>query len=498
MPGPWDKYAQSEGPWTKYGSSANPPPRATDNLLSQGLSGFNEGVGNILGFPVDATTMALNAGISGINALGGKLPQITNPVGGSDFLKSTLLAPTIAPESTDPAQQMTRRIGQELGAMAIPGMGPVARSAMPLRTIGAEFGAALGSGTGAAIAEQVAPDNPLAELAGQLAGGLTPGAVARVAKRPPAGPSLDALRAEKNSAYKAADNLGVTYNPQSYDDLLVNVVKRARDDRISPTRHERSYSFITEMAQGRGKPMTLTELDQLRQVVYRDLIKPSYRNPDMEADAHFGQIIADEIDNLINGAGASNLVSGSAGDAKKAISAARAANTRFRRTEMIEEAIDKAVRRTQSTGSGGNINNAIRQNIRQILDNPKKRRSFSKDEIQAMEDLVKQGRMDNFLRLVGKLSPSGNGLMAALGIGGTMINPAIGGISLGGAAAKAIADRGTMNKALRLQNQVARGSSLPKTVAPTQDQLSRRLALTLAQGANQTGPVEITVRGGAR
>lgn len=469
----------------------------TDNLLTQGLSGFNEGVGNILGFPVDLATMGLNAGISGINAMGGSLPQITNPVLGSDFLKSTILAPTIAPESDGMGQQAVRRIGQELGAMAIPGMGPIARSAAPLRALGAEFGAALGSGTGAAVAEQAFPGNPVAEFVGQMAGGLTPGAVARAARRPEAPPTVDALRAEKNAAYDETKNLGVAYNPQSYDNLLVNIVKSARDDRISPDRHAAAYSFIRDMAANRGKPLSLTELDQLRQTVRRDLITPSYGNPERAADAHFGEIILDEIDDFIANAKPADLVSGNARDAANAIMKARSANSRYRKADLLEEALVKAKRRTESTGSGGNINNAIRQNVRGILDNPKKRKAFTKDELAAMEDLVKQGKMENFLRLVGKLSPSGNGLMAALGLGGAMVNPSIGVLSLAGLGAKAAADRGTLNKAMQLQSRIARGA--PAAAKPlTQSQIEARRALLLAQGANQNTPLEITVRGGAR
>lgn len=501
MPGPWEKYAQpapsTAGPWAKYqGQQARP----TDNYLSQGLSGFNEGVANILGFPVDAATMALNLGSAGINkAFGTELGQITAPIGGSDNLKATIFAPTISPESEDAGQQFVRRIGQEVGAMAIPGMGPIARSAAPARTLGAELIAAGGSGVGAAIAEQVAPDNELAEFAGQLVGGMAPGAIARMARKAPSPPSVDDLRAKKNAAYDRTKNIGVTYSPESYDDLLANIVTQARNDRISPSRHEKAYSFIRDMAQERGKPLTLTELDQLRQVVHRDLVKPSYRNPDMEADAHFGNIIIDSIDDMIEKASPSSMVSGDPRVAAKAIQDAREANKVFRKSEIVEEAIQKAFRRAESTGSGGNINNAIRQNIRSILDNPKKRRSFSKEEIDAMEGLVRQGKTENFLRLVGKLSPSGNGLMAMLGIGGTMINPMIGLASAAGFGAKALADKGTMDRARNLQSMLAKElQGVGAAIKPTKEKIDRQLALTLAQVANQNEPIDITVRGGAR
>lgn len=468
-------------------ASAKPAPRATDTYLSQGLSGFNEGVGNILGFPVDATTMAMNAGMSGVNTLfGTDLQHIQNPIGGSDFLKSTILAPTISPESPDKGQQFARRVGQEIGAMAIPGMGPVVRSTMPLKTLGAELAAATGSGVGAGIAEQVAPDNPLAEFAGQTLGGLTPWAAGRAVTRPPKPPSIDDLRTQKNAAYAAADNMGVTYQPQEFDNMLADIAQDVTSAHISPTRHARAASFIRDMMGRRGKPMTLTELDQLRQEVRRDLITPSYSNPEAAADAFFGDMILDNIDDMI-----AKSPGGSAAMLK-----AREANTRLRKSEMLEDAITKAVRRTQSTGSGGNINNAIRQNVRQILDNPKRRKAFTKEELVAMEDLVRQGKMENFLRLVGKLSPSGNGLMAALGIGGTMINPSIGLASLAGAGAKAMADSGTINKAIALQNKVG---GVPTTKSPMAQALLRRGGQNLLpQLANNNGLVEVLINGGAQ
>jgi hypothetical protein len=466
------------------------------DFLTQGMSGLNEGIAMGLGAPVDLATLGINAATTGVNALtGGSIPQITNPIGGSQRIREGLLAPTIQPETNDPMLQGVRRVSQEAGAWAVPGGGLAARTARPLQTAVRELPSVLGSGAGAAIAQTAMPGNPIAEFIGQMGGGLTPSALAHAARRPPAPPSVDQLRTEKNAAYNQTQNLGVAYNPQSYDNLLANIVGAARADQISPERHAAAYSFIRDMAGRRGQPVSLTELDQVRQMVRRDLITPSYGNPSAAADAHFGNLILEEIDDFIGSARPADLISGNASEAANAIIMARSANTRYRKAEMIEEAITKAQRRTESTGSGGNINNALRQNIRAILDNPKKRRSFNAQELRSMEELVRQGRTENFLRLVGKLSPSGNGLMAALGIGGTMINPAIGLASLAGAGAKALADRGTVNRATQLQNQVARGAPMPRPPMPLPP-----AALAYAQGANQleNKPLEIVIRGGAR
>ncbi len=72
-----------------------------------------------------------------------------------------------------------------------------------------------------------------------------------------------------------------------------------------------------------------------------------------------------------------------------------------------------------------------------------------------------------------------------------MLNPAVGAVALGGAAAKAMADRGTLNRAAHLQRRVAR-QPLPKRPLPLPSP-----SLLFAQGANQMErkPLQITIGG---
>lgn len=458
----------------KLSGGPGPNVAPTDNALSQGLSGFNEGLGNMAGLPVDLLNNVVGLGMSGVNAVAGTdFKPSARPVGGSEFFKG-LLAPTIGAESSNPMLQGVRRVGQEVGAMALPGMGVIGKAAAPAKVALGQIASAVGSGTGAAIAQQVAPGNPLAEFAGQMIGGMTPGGISRAVKgsaAAKAAPTLDELQAAKAAAYKAADNAGVVYDPKSYDKMLTNIVAAFKKERFNPKRHSVAASVFQDLVGERGKPLTLTELDQLRQIVRRDVVNPSYKSPDLAADGFFGEIILDEIDNMI----ASNKQGGDA------ITAARELNTRLRKTELIETALTKAERRAASTGSGGNLNNAIRQNIRAILDDPKKARAFNAEERAAMEKLVRQGKMEDLLRWIGKFSPGGNGLIGMLQVGGTIMNPSLAALPIAGMAAKGLADGGTISKAARLQAMVARGAPAPKPLPRPYS-----LPLLAAQAAGQT------------
>lgn len=481
--------------------TASPAPAKEESYSeswpSQILSGVNEGIASTLGAPVDLATAGLNLASTGANTfLGTDLPQIEHPVGGGDTFRQ-LLSPTIKEESSDPTKQMARRVAKEVGAFVIPGMGPIAKSAKPLATVGKELAAAVGSGTGAAIANQALPDNPLAEIGGQLMGGFSPGAIARTLKgatKKAAAPSSELLRQMKTITYKQADNLGVAYSPTAFDNLLADMVGSVKAENISPDRHRAAYSLLVDLSKKRGQPISLTELDHWRQIIRRDLITPSYGNPAMSADAHFGEMMLDDIDNFIDAARGGDVISGDPQKAAKLIVAARGLNTRLRKTEMIEDALIKAKRQAESTGSGGNINNAIRQKIRAILDNPKKVRAFTAEERKAMEGLVRQGKIEDLLRWVGKFSPGGNGLIGMLTIGGTVMNPGMAALPVAGMVAKGAADAGTINKAKKLQDMVARGSAsaIPAPPKPSDGVLQ---ALFAAQAANQlqNGRADITV-----
>ena len=449
-----------------------------DSYVSQGLSGINEGIGNALSLPATLANAALSVG-----------PAITNAVTGSDFKGPNYIpdpgvparelmkmSGAIQPETDDVGKQVVRRIGQEVGAALPFGMTrPIATAA-----------SAIGSGLGGAVAEQVAPGNPYAEFAGQVIGGAgvagAAGAVRKSGGKPAASTAMSAddLQQAKRDAYKVADDLGVKYTPQGLGQMANDIA--AATAKASPIRHPKAVSMVQDIKEWVKNGMSLTELDQLRQRVRLDLI----RSGD-EAEGAWGEAILDEIDNFIAKAGPGQVAAGIGADGNKAILTARELNTRWRKTEMIEDALYKAEMQTAATGSGGNINNKIKQAFNSILLNKKKRASYSADEIADMEKVVKTGNGEALLRLAGKLSPSGNGLMAMLGLLGTAVNPFLAAVPLTGMAAKTLADGRTINKAANLRSKVAQGggNNTLKVPAFSADDAVPATALVLGNAANQ-------------
>ncbi len=184
--------------------------------------GFNEGLANVAGAPVDAATWLWNQGVRGANAAyrgvhGGDedlIPPIRRPFGGSKSIKSGLGLVGLNPEDI-PARTSGERIARGVGggvaaaiapeavlgtmARAIPAAAPIAETGARLfgRTEGASdlatnVAAGAAAGAGGAGAAELAPDQykPLAHVVGSMAAGVPVAATPAIAR--------EAVRVGKN------------------------------------------------------------------------------------------------------------------------------------------------------------------------------------------------------------------------------------------------------------------------------------------------------------
>lgn len=314
-----------------------------------------------------------------------------------------------------------------------------------------------------------------APVAGRVMGQVLGGIGAPVAR------TLDQLRAAKTAAYDAVDNSGIRFSPQAYRQMVVDIAGKAYGDNLNADLHPRAMALLKDMAQKaqKGASPTLTQLDQLRQQVARDV------GTSTDAEGHFGRLMQGGIDNFIDTAGPQHLVSGNPAQAAQLIKDARSANVRFRRTEEIQNALMKAERRAASTGSGGNVDNAMRQNIRGILD--KGARGYSEVEKALMEKIVRGTPIQNVLRLAGKASPEGNGLIGLLELFAAGHDLRAAALPAGGFIAKRAADAMTEGRARLLEAMVSQGTKTPPLKNPVAKALLDRAMAGTPMLENRTG-----------
>jgi len=489
MAGPWEKYQQSnpvaeqQGPWAKYAATPTPPDGVKPGSREYAdwaakVAASGKAVPQVSGEapawnPPDIVPAPVRAFVDS--------SVESTPVVGGLFEKArdTFLTPGGAAlerardEAANRNAPIAAGAGQAFGTLAplaAAGMTGVGgrllgtTGSLPVRVgAGAASAGVLGAGDTLARGGSVedAKNNAIidAGIGGALPfAGAGIHAIFRGAK--PAGPTVEALQAAKTAAYDAADNLGAHYNSSAVDRLVNAMDASAAAGNISPVRHSAAWDILQEFkSRPQGATISLPQLDQMRQVIYRDLVKPGLSSPDKAADAHFGRQMIEHIDDFIDNAKPTDMLNGSAADAAAAIQGARAANATYRKVETLDELVDTARNRAASTGSGGNIDNALRQGVRRILDSKKASAGFSPNERAVMEALVRGSAVGNAARLVGKLSPSGNGLMAALGLGATAANPVMAIAPAVGMVAKKYSDNATLRALIDLRDGIASGGA---------------------------------------
>ena len=383
-------------------------------------------------------------------------------------------------------------VGEITGAMALGGAG--AAGAAPVKATypammgrgaatGAAYGGAYGFGTGEGTEDRLG-----GAAKGATVGAVTGGALGAVGARQAskaarkAAHDADAFRAAKDAAYQQVDKMGARYHQRAFDKLVDDIDVLTQADKLNPMRHPKATSMIEELRKAKGTSPTLTQLDQWRQVIRRDVAGDA-------AEGHFAGKMLDKIDDFVANAGPKDMFAGNARAANEAIVAARKANSTWRKAETLEDVLTRAERKAARAGSGGNIDNAIRQEVDAILRNPKKSRVFSKEERAAMDRLVRGGKMQNFARWLGKMSPEGNGLSLLLhGLIGGPAAFATGGTSaflqvpmaMGGAAAKRYADAATPANLAALQKLVTGGKASPQISAQARKLLEAMTRGTVA------------------
>lgn len=157
----WDKATPIQEHKTSVTSFA--PPRKA--VIA--AEGFNKGLANTLGMPVDLLTM----GLSAMGSLVG-LPPIENPAMGSKWIGDYLPKQTVKPEGF--VENIISATGEQVPYAITPILGQAGKGLSTVRNFLQAIRPTVGAGIGVGTAREVLPDSPTAEMAGALVGSTTP------------------------------------------------------------------------------------------------------------------------------------------------------------------------------------------------------------------------------------------------------------------------------------------------------------------------------------
>lgn len=262
-------------------------------------------------------------------------------------------------------------------------------------------------------------------------------------------PSIDALKGAVRAAYNDVRRSGFKFTGDDMTALSRRLNRLSRTARwdVDTELDDGAIRVLRTLERRSDKPLTLNNLDKMRQRFW-DIYRKSDEPFVLEAIGEIDALIAKKA------------------DGNELMQAARAANSRYAKAQLLDNAFRKARLQTASTGSGGNILNKYRQAVTRIVTNPNEARWFTPDEIKVMESFIEGDVAENTLRRVGKLAPGGNGLMTALNVYAASINPALLGATAVSTGAKVAADRSAMQGSERILDTLATGK-LPQQVIPS-------------------------------
>ena len=282
-------------------------------------------------------------------------------------------------------------------------------------------------------------------------------------------PTVKDLYREKTLAYENVRKAGTTFSPAETKFMVDAAATKAYGKGAYDATDDAFVQAKNLLDDVSGTTIDLNQFDKLQ----RKLGKIYRKSPDQP---QILDMITYLDDALALKSGSNNMVK-----------AAREANKKYSKALLLDKTFKKHMNQAKATGSGGNVVNKYRQSLQKILDDQNKIKFFNSTEREAMQRIVDGSLSDNLLRVIGKMAPTGNGLMQMLNFVTFTINPAFLIMTGGAQGAKMLSERNIRLATKQLQDMVKAGGA-PKEL------IDRNFvqSLLFAQGAipQATGALE--------
>jgi len=319
-----------------------------------------------------------------------------------------------------------------LGQLAQTATSPVARgvaqtlSQQPVRQVAAALPV---GATSQYVAEETG--SPLVGMAAGIAAGIP---FAMGAKGTLQAPTVQELKGQAGQQYKFAEDVGAVFKKNSYNQFANKLESTLAKEGLDKTLQPRVFAALERIKDTKGGNVSLENMEILRR------IGQSAGSSIDASERRLASILVDNLDDFVETAQPSQLAKGSS-EAVRALTDARDLWKRAKKTEIIDDLVASAELRAEANYSQSGIENALRRKLVNLADNPKKLRAFTKEEQAIIKSTAKGGSIQNALRFIGKLAPTGvvsGGVSVGGGalIGGTpgaVIVPVVGSLARKGA-----------------------------------------------------------------
>jgi len=353
---------------------------------------------------------------------------------------------------------VTGQVGA-LGQLAKTAASPVARgvaqtlSQQPVRQVAAALPV---GATSQYVAEETG--SPTLGLAAGVAAGIP---FAMGAKGTLQAPTVQELKGQAGQQYKFAEDVGAVFKKNSYNQFANKLESTLAKEGLDKALQPRVFAALERIKDTKNSNVTLENMEILRR------ISQAAGSSADASERRLASIMVDNLDDFVETAQPSQLAKGSS-EAVSALTDARELWKRAKKTEIIDDLVASAELRADANFSQSGMENALRRKLVNLADNPKALRAFTKEEQNAIKVAAKGGSIQNALRLVGKLAPTGAISAGISGGAGFALGGPIGAVGLpliGGASRLGATQLGLRNIE-QLRNRLATGNVPIPQVTP--------------------------------
>lgn len=338
-----------------------------------------------------------------------------------------------------------------------------------MQQLAQQRGAQTAAGAGAAAAPTIAREyggvtDPAALMGLSLAGGMTAGGLATPRPR---SVTSEQLNAQAKAAYDRAEQAGVLFDPTSVANLGGTIRQsftanpKVQFDPVLHPRINRVLQRIDEVANEaaqNGTPISFSQVELLRRVA-----RTAANSMDKD-ERRLGYDLIRQIDGFVEAPPQGAVIAGQAPDAATALKEARTAWRRMSQADALDTMVDRASRSAHGLSA-----TSLRQQARNMANNPNRMRAFDSDIRKEIEGLARGTGGLAAAESMGRLAPSFDfrnvrpGNILAGGAGGAFYagEPTVGAIGLGlsgaGLASRAVSNRMASSRMAAMTNR-ARGT----------------------------------------
>jgi hypothetical protein len=395
-----------------------------------------------------------------ITAPDGRLFEVTAPAGASQ-------AEVLAYAQQNFSQPPQSSVGQKalgVGEAALSaGTGVISQLLGNVAGVGREvLTGDFGKGTAEKTAQQVQQAltyQPRGQVAPQILEGLqTAVETSKIAPTPITGaanigfrtkakvPLASDIKAQASQLYKQIDDAGVVIKSDPYNNF-VNNVKSTIGVKVREARNPKIVDVFKELDEARDAPITLQKMQDLRSSI------SELKMASEKSDRNFSGKIVEQLDEFVESLDATKLVAPVKGDleAIKLVPQARNLWKQSRKSELLDEIYKNAGIRASDPFDDVAFSTKLRSEFKNLATNKNKLRGFSAEEVKAIEDAAKGGKIENALRAFGR--PLQGSILQGQNVASLSL-PALIGLKIGGPA----------------------GAILGANVVPASKAISRRVA----------------------